>query len=228
MKQTARMTGALYLLAAFMAPFSMIYVPRKLFVANDAAATATNIRNSEMLFRTSITVGLISTVLFVVVILGLYRLFKNVDRTLAVAMATLILVSVPLSLVTEVSDLTALSLLREPGSEALAMVFLRIDRATVTIAELFWGLWLFPFGLLVIRSRFLPRILGYLLLANGLAYVLLSLTSLLAPASVDALNRWTFPALFGEVWIMLWLVIRGVNVTAEDCATPMQPTLARG
>ena len=78
--------------------------------------------------------------------------------------------------------------------------------------EIFWGLWLLPFGLLVMRSGFLPRILGVLLIVNGFAYVVISLTWLLLPAYGSVLFRASLPALLGELWIMLWLLIKGAKV----------------
>jgi hypothetical protein len=83
------------------------------------------------------------------------------------------------------------------------MLLLRLAGPAVVVAELFWGLWLFPFGMLVIRSGFLPRVLGALLIVNGCAYVALSLTSLLLPEYAGALGGYLFPAQFGELWIAL-------------------------
>ena len=84
--------------------------------------------------------------------------------------------------------------------------------------EILWGLWLVPFGLLVMRSRFLPRILGVLLIVNGFAYVAISLTWLLLPAYGNLAFRASMPALLGELWIMLWLLIKGAKVQALPAA----------
>jgi hypothetical protein len=70
----------------------------------------------------------------------------------------------------------------------------------------------FPFGFLVMRSGFLPRVLGVLLIVNGFAYVAVSLTSLFAPDYARMVSRATLPALLGELWIMLWLLFKGVTV----------------
>ena len=78
-------------------------------------------------------------------------------------------------------------------------------------AEIFWGLWLFPLAILVYRSRFLPRFLGVWLVLNGLAYLAMSFTGLLLPQYAETVGRLTVPALFGELALMLWLVIRGAE-----------------
>jgi hypothetical protein len=92
------------------------------------------------------------------------------------------------------------------------MLFLRLHDQGIIINEIFWGLWLLPFGVLVMRSRFLPRILGAWLIVNGFAYVALSFTGLLLPQYQGIVYRFIFPILFGEMAIMLWLAIKGANV----------------
>jgi hypothetical protein len=92
------------------------------------------------------------------------------------------------------------------------MLFLSLRAQGHFVKEVFWGLWLFPFGLLVMKSGFLPRILGVLLLVNGCAYVATSLTSLLRPASASAVTRACMPALLGELWVMLWLLAKGAKL----------------
>src|SRR5437773_155041 len=90
------------------------------------------------------------------------------------------------------------------------MLFLHLHHAGVIANELFWGLWLFPFGLLVYRSRFLPRILGIWLMINCFAYVAISFTGILFLQYEQVVFNSAFPAMLGEVAIMLWLLIKGV------------------
>ena len=73
------------------------------------------------------------------------------------------------------------------------------------------GRWLLPFGLLVYRSRFLPRFLGVWLIINGFAYVVISFTGLLLPQYEDKVFNSAFPVLLGEMAIMLWLVVKGAK-----------------
>jgi hypothetical protein len=75
----------------------------------------------------------------------------------------------------------------------------------------FWGLWLFPLGLLVYRSRFLPRFLGVWLVFAGIAWVILSLTGILLPQYQDKVDSYSQPALFGEIALMFWFLIKGAK-----------------
>jgi hypothetical protein len=218
--KAARVAGALYLLTAFTAPFSLIYVPRKLIVHGNAAATANNILAHETLFRSGIFVDLISGVIFVFVVLALYRLLSGVNKTQASLMVILVLLSVAVGFVDELNNVAALALFRgadflavleKPQRDALAMLFLRLHGQGNVINEIFWGLWLFPFGALVFRSRFLPRVLGLWLILNGFAYLALSFTGLVLLQYQEMVSRITFPVLFGELAIALWLLIMGAK-----------------
>ena len=104
-----------------------------------------------------------------------------------------------------------LSALGRPQREALAMVFLDLHRYGYVVGWIF-GLWLFPFGVLVVRSGFLPRILGVLLIAAGFGYLADSLTPLLLPGYENLVSRLAaIPLTLGEPAIILWLLIRGAK-----------------
>lgn len=219
--KTARVAGALYLSMVVTGPFSLIYLPNKLIVPGNAAATAGKVLASEMLFRLGIVADLVGAVLFILLAMALYRLFSGVNKAHASLMVALVLVSATIGFVNVLSNIAALTLFRgadflavfdKPQRDALGMLFLRLHGQGNLINEIFWGLWLFPFGVLVMRSRFLPRILGVLLIVNGFAYLAISLTSLLFPDYGNLLFRAAMPALLGELWIMLWLLIKGAKV----------------
>jgi hypothetical protein len=98
------------------------------------------------------------------------------------------------------------------------MLFLRLHDHGVVVNEIFWGLWLFPFGFLVYRSRFLPRVLGVWLIVNGFAYLATSFTGLLSSQYERTVSNYAFPVMLGEVAIMLWLLIMGARPPALDTA----------
>ncbi len=157
--------------------------------------------------------------------LALYRLLSGVNKTHASLMVALVLVSAAVGFMNVLNNIAALTLFRgadflsvfdKPQRHALAMLFLRLHGQGIVINEIFWGLWLFPFGVLVMRSGFLPRILGVWLIVNCFAYVVLSFTGLLSPQYQDVAFRSAFPAQLGEVAIMLWLLIRGAKVQQLD------------
>ncbi len=221
-KRTARFAGVLYVLMGITAPFSLLYIPRTLIVRGDAAATARNILGSEMLFRTGIVCELFTAVMSIFLVMALYRLLNGVDKMQASLMVILgALVSAPITCLNVLNNVAALTLLRPPDYlsvfgkqqlEALALFFLGLHGKGLLVAQIFWGLWLFPFGILVMRSGFLPRILGLLLIVNGLPYLVLSITSLLVPTRASVLTPFAFVFELGELWIMLWLLIKGARV----------------
>ena len=225
--KAARIAGATYFSLAFTAPFSLIYIPRTLIVRGDAAATAGNILAHETMFRLGIVADLLTSVVFILLVLALHRLLSGVDRRQASIMVGFVLVSAAIGLMNGVNNIAALTLVRgadvlaafdKPQRDALAMLFVVMHRQGTVVNELFWGLWLFPFGRLVMKSRFLPRILGAWLIVNGLAYLFLSFTSLLAPAYEAIFSRIIFPVLFGEMAIALWLLVRGAGVRPSAAA----------
>jgi hypothetical protein len=219
-KNPGRFAGLLYLLTSIVGFFAMAYVPGKLIVHGNAAATANNIAASETLFRLGIAGELIGMAGFIFVAMALYDLLKGVNRRHALLMLILIVVSVPIAFLNELNSIAALVLVRgadflstfeKPQRDALAMLFLNLHRYGFVVAEIFWGLWLFPLGLLVYRSRFLPRFLGVWLALAGFAWVILSLTGVLSPQYYDKVFNFTQPAVFGEIAFMLWLVIKGAR-----------------
>jgi Domain of unknown function (DUF4386) len=107
-----------------------------------------------------------------------------------------------------------LSVFDKPQQDALAMIFLHLHDHPNTAAEILWGVWLLPLAVLVYKSRFLPRVLGVWLMINGFAYIVLSLTGVLAPQYQDEVFTYSMPALAGELAIMLWLVIKGAKPLA--------------
>jgi Domain of unknown function (DUF4386) len=224
-KNPGRFAGLLYLLASIFGVFAMIYVPSKLIVDGNAAATANNISASETLFRLGIAGELIGQAGFIFVALALYELLKGVNRRHASLMVTLIVVSIPIAFLNELNSIAALVLVRgadflsifeKPQRDALAMLFLHLHNHGFGVAEIFWGLWLFPLGLLVYKSRFLPRFLGVWLAIGGFANVILSLTGILWPQYQQKVFTYSQPALFGEVALMLWLIIKGARPPALD------------
>ena len=219
-KKQARVAGLLYLLASIPAPFALIYVPDKLIVTGDATATANHLRASETLFRLGIASELLGFIIFIFVVLALHRLFKAVDKKHALAMATLLLISLPVSLLNVLNEIAALvlvsgadflSVFETPQLDALAYVFLRLHGQGFVVAQIFWGLWLFPFGILVIRSGFIPRFLGYLLFIAGFGYVASSFTSLLLPSYAHAVDQFAGILELGELLIIFWLLIWGAK-----------------
>jgi len=219
-KKTARIAGLLYLVNAVTGFFGIIYVPSKLIISGNAAATANNILASERLFRLGIVSEVICAVEFVFVVWVLYRLLGAVNKTHASLMVILGLVCVPVILMNTLNGIAALMLLRgadflsvfdKRQLESMAMLFLDLRRYGYLVGWIL-GIWFIPFGLLVYRSGFLPRILGVLLIAACFGYLADSLTPLLLPDYADVVGRIAaIPLTLGEPAIILWLLIRGAK-----------------
>lgn len=218
-KRTARLAGLLYFIWIITGLFAMFYVPSQINTTGDGAIASQNVLAHEFLFRTGIVNDLISSTIWVFMVMILYRLFKQVDERQAKLMVSLVIVQVPVVFITEAFSITSLMILKgeilktfETGQKQdLAMLFLKINDYVSSALVLFWGLWLLPLGILVYKSQFIPRFIGIWLLINGFAYLVLSFIELLVPEYKSIVMKFGFPAMLGEVAFMLWLLIKGAK-----------------
>jgi hypothetical protein len=219
-KRTARRAGWLLLLGGITTPFSLIYLSKRLIVAGDATATASNVRAFEKLLRIAIACDLAGVILFTLGVLSLYRLFKDVDDQQALYMVVLWVVTVPITFINELNRIGALILVSgasflspfSPGqTDAVAMLLLKVFGQGIIVNQIFWGLWLVPYGILVYKSRFIPRALGVPLIIAGMAYVTASVTELLSPQYARLVTGWLLMLGIGELPILIWLLVKGVR-----------------
>jgi hypothetical protein len=234
-KKQARSAGLLYFLMGITAPIGLIYVPGKLIVAGDATATANNIRAFQGLLRIGIASELLHQVMGIFLVLALYRLFKAVNEKQATLLVILgALVSVPIVFLNVLNDIAALilvsgasflSVFETPQRDALAYLFLRLHGQGIIVASIFWGLWLFPFGMLVIRSGFIPRLLGVLLLIAGSGYLVSSFTTLVLPQYQRLLGSFALILGLGELPIIFWLLIWGAKMKRSDSPASSQENI---
>ncbi|HKW89065.1 MAG TPA: DUF4386 domain-containing protein [Candidatus Acidoferrales bacterium] len=218
-RNPGRVAGLWYLLLVLIGPVRLIYIPSKLFVTGNATATAGNIAAHQRLFSFGIVADMAGAIVLIFLVMAFYRLFKSVDQNLTVLVVIFGGVMPALLYFVNIAhDFAALAVVRsgdflsafdKPQRDALAFLFLRMHDYQNVAAEILWGVWLLPLAVLVYKSRFLPRFLGVWLIINGIAYVMLSFTSVLAPQYQDRFFAYSQPALFGEVALMLWLVIKG-------------------
>jgi hypothetical protein len=162
----------------------------------------------------------LGAVIFIGLSLALYRLFADVDRHRARQLVALVLVSSALGVVTVVFSAAALLVFHggapflafdDHTREAIGMLLIRMHGEATGINQTFWGLWLLPFGDLVVRSRFLPRWLGYWLLLDGIAWLVVGMTWVLAPDHTGALFHYFQPVFMAELAAILWLLIVGAK-----------------
>ncbi|HET9058095.1 MAG TPA: DUF4386 domain-containing protein [Chitinophagaceae bacterium] len=220
LKRTARLAGILGLIMGIPLPFSLFYVPSKIIVSGNANATATNILNKEFLFRAGIVGHIFAATVFLLLVFVLYRLFNSVNGKWAKLMVALVVVQIPIVFLIETLNFSALMLLKGDILKSsnplqyqyLSMLLVKTGRYGISLLQVFWGLWLLPYGLLVYKSGFIPRVFGVLLFINGIGYLIDTFAFLLFQKN-DYLfvRQFTFVTYFGEAAIMLWYLIKGVK-----------------
>ncbi len=217
-QRTARVAAIVFLIIFFQGMSAELFIRPDILVPEDAAATVNNIVASESLFRLSLVSDLIRQMFMLLLVLVLYKLFKPVNRSIALLMVIFALISIPITMLNELNHFAALLL--STGADyqtafgagqlnALVMFFLELRQYGTYIPGVF-SLWLLLLGYLVFKSGFLPRILGILLMIGGACYPIQAVLFFLYP-SFDAMLLGLF-AFVGEFIFYLWLLIKGVNV----------------
>jgi hypothetical protein len=223
-KKIARIAGILYLINAITGAIGIIIVPGKLIVTNDIAATAQNIINNEFLFRIGILSSISCQIVFIFLALTLFNLFENVSRNLTRALLSLVIVSVPIAFYLIFSQLEAFELLKNNymtsieliQKQELAMSKLQIYQDGVALIGVFWGLWLIPFGQLVYKSGFIPKVFGVFLIVGGSSYLLDVCVFILIPEFHRQTNILVAViSSIAEVSMVVWLLIKGIKLDNE-------------
>ena len=226
-KATARRAGALYFLFLIVGLVDMYGFPH-FIVPGDATATAHNIIAAELTYRIGILTDFVTLLLFIVLVVSLYNLLKGVDKWHAMLMVLLVSVGVTIGFANLLNKIAPLMLLSgadylsvftKPQLDALALGFLSLNGDGNTVNSVFWGLWLLPFGILVIKSGFFPRVLGILLMVAGFAFLTISVTSIVLPAYEHVVSRVMMPLALGEFPIIFWLLIKGAKVPQPQAAS---------
>lgn len=210
------MTGVLYLLMGIAAAFNLQYPTLRFLVRGDPAATARAIASSELAYRVTVFTGLFAAVAFLLLAHSLVELFRDVDATQARLLAMFVITASSATVAMLPLQLAPLVVLRGARPDVgLAMTFLRVHSVSNDFVSMFWGLWLLPFGALVLKSRFIPRILGWFLLAGGLAYAIVSTVSIVFPDHRRVAVQFATPLFaLAELPITLWfLFTRSVHAS---------------
>ncbi|MET3037474.1 DUF4386 domain-containing protein [Chryseobacterium sp. NRRL B-14859] len=220
--KTVRWAGFLYLVVIMTGFFSLMYVPSRLIVGQNPELTFQHISSSALLFRLSIAGSMLCYIAFMLLPMVLYQLLKSVNETYAKLMVIFALVSIPISFINLQSKFSVLTLVEgaeylkvfdEKYLQAQVMLLLNDYNKGILIAQVFWGMWLFPLGYLVYKSGFLPKILGVFLIAGCFGYIsnVLGRTLISNFSEYEISGYITLPATIGEVGICLWLLVMGVK-----------------
>jgi len=220
--KTARFAGLLYLILVISGIINLLYIPSQLINSKDASITLESIKNSETLFRYGIVSGVITFLTLIILPLVLYKLLNKVNKNHATLMVIFALISVPISFVNILNKFSILTLISKKAYlqamsniELQTQVMLHLDYYNNgnQIAQIFWGLWLLPFGYLVYKSGFLPKILGIFLMLGCFGYLIEFFAQFLIPTYNNSIVQTIvgIPSPIGEIGICLWLLIMGTN-----------------
>ncbi|HSR44468.1 MAG TPA: DUF4386 domain-containing protein [Acidimicrobiia bacterium] len=228
-RRLARITGGLYL--AFILAMALADVFGHIGIGDVELAYQALTTDSSQ-FAAGLGFGLLSAFLFVMAAWGLYVLLRPVNRDLALLFLLLNAIGVAIQvasylplifgmLSTDASGFKgAFSLAQIEGLQFLSLDLHKVGFAT---AQLFFGTWLFPLGYLVYKSGFLPKSLGVLLILDGFAVLLWFFQAILLPDYPAMSSPGLALSFVAEVGLGLWLLFRGINVTADAPGLPEPP-----
>jgi hypothetical protein len=211
----AKIAGIFYLLEMLTGGFAILFVGSKLFIPDDAAATATNILAHESLLRLGFAINLIQFACYIAVTGLFYDLFKPVNRSLSLLAAFFSLTGCTIGVVSCLFYLAPLvvlggaqylSVFNLEQLQALALMFLKLYAQLFNMSFVFFGFYCLLIGYLILGSRFLPRILGAGMVIAGLVWL-----TFLWPPLVTYLSPYNLAGGIGELALTLWLLIAGVN-----------------
>ncbi len=222
LKKDAKLAGLFYLLHIVTIIYGVIFVSSRLGISG-TDEMANNIVANEFLFRTGVITRLVSLIPTLLLALALYRLFKNVNIRQAKFMFAILLISIPFQFIAEVFNITSLmiakgELLKSTNPQLrhdFTVLFVNIYNNVVSISQMFWGLWLFPFALLIYKSKLIPRPFGVLLFMGGMGYLFDYLTFLFFPFYRSVTVIALLLGFVSEISIMLWLIFNGVKIQPE-------------
>jgi uncharacterized protein DUF4386 len=229
----ARIAGSLYLGTSVVYVLAM-QVRARVIQPGDASATADNIRSAAALFRVALVADLVSGAGFLLLALVLYLLLKDVNEFAALTMVTFVAVMTAVGYLNELNQYSALTVATSPkyttafghaGSNALVMLFTDIRSNGLDIQELLFGLWLFPLAYLVIKSAYVPKVLGVLLIIAAVGWV----AEFFAIFLIPHLPGFAKFSGLGELIFAAWLLVKAVRVPALEAPAPnVGPPMAAG
>ncbi|OBX19319.1 hypothetical protein A9996_18865, partial [Gelidibacter algens] len=207
--------------------FSLMYVPSNLIVWDNSTVTFNNIFEHQTLFRMGLLGYIICYITFLFLPLVLYKLLKPINHKYALLMVALAVVSVPMALINIQNQYNVLSVMSGENYlkifsneqiQAQVLLYLNHYDNGHLITSVFFGLWLFPFGYLVYKSGFIPKIFGIFLMLGCFSYLInfIGNTLFVNYPSLGIASYIQIPASIGEIGICLWLLIIGTKQKRVD------------
>lgn len=218
-KKTARLAGLFFLAMVVFGMFSEIFFRQKLFVATDAALTAGNISSNGFLYGIGILSDILMSLSYMLTGLALYRLLSSVNRSMAVLMAIFASAGSILLMFNILNEYAPfvilsgndyLSTFSSSQLQSLALLYFKLYEHGYVIGQVFFALWVLPLGLLIYKSDFIPKVFGFLFVAQTIFGLMSGVVHFLAPNGV-AETILLIPATIAELSFMLWLLIWGIS-----------------
>lgn len=226
-KPLMHLAGICYIIIVISGIITLMYIPSELIDWKNTQLTYKNISEDMLLFRIGVFTSIICYLAYIALPLVLYKLLSLIHKNLAIAMVVLVLVSIPITFLNLTNKLDIISLLTNPTltslyteNEKINLTFSLLHKYEngITMASLFWGLWLFPFGLLVYKSGFLPKVLGVLLMLGSVGYCINIFGDLLIVdySKLGIAGFISIPASVGEIGICLWMLFLGAKNSVKE------------
>jgi hypothetical protein len=236
-KRLARIAGLLYLIVGIFGGFADAYVPGKVYAPGDAATTAANVLANSGLVRIGAIADLLQATVFVFLAIALYMLLRHVNKNAARAMVILVAIATTIMCLNNVFQFAAVLVTGDrsyvaafgaAGSNALVMLLLDMHHYGFLIAQIFFGLWLVPLGYLAYASGMFPKALGVVLIVGGVSYLLDMLAAFLVPDLGTQIHGFlAIPPTIAEIWMLGYLLVKGVKVPAQGTSTVSAGTTSR-
>lgn len=214
-RKNARIAGILYFLQIPLGVFGIIYMPKILLVDGNIKMTILNILSNEFIFRLSIYCSILCSIITFITSIYISKLLKFVNENLAKLIVIFTMIMIPITLLNELNYIGILFILKSKDIisafhvfqiESIIILLLKLHEFGLHIVGIFFGLWLLPIGYLIIRSNFIPKFIGCLLLLTCFGYLIDFTTSLLFPNIGFLISEYTW---LGEVLMVLWLIMYG-------------------
>ncbi|MDB4293521.1 DUF4386 domain-containing protein [Maribacter sp.] len=220
-KKMGRLAGLLFLILIITGVFAEFFVRQKLYVFDDPAATSQNIIENQWLFRLGFVSDLVMSTLFFIYAYVLYLIFKSVHKHMALFLLLCAVISVAMFCQNSLNQFAVLEVLVNPNySEAfqadqlqlVALFFQNIHSKGYYVNQLFFGMYLFPLGYMILKSDLVPKLIGVFLIAGCLGDLIdFGVYFLYPEATSVVLDNITIPADIGEFSLCLWFLIKGVR-----------------
>ncbi len=218
----ARIAGLLYLLQIPLGVFGIIYAPKFLINQGSLSQTVNNFSSNEFAFRLSIVSAILCAFATIATAVYISKVLKIVNHKIAKWIVIFTLILTPITIINELNNVAILILIDKTKNtfvfsknetEALLHLFLKLHEYGIKLIDIFFGLWLLPMGYLVIKSKYIPKIIGYLLIITCIGYLIDFINFFLFPSINITISEYTW---IGEVLMVFFLIIVGVNVNEYE------------